>query len=542
MSYNVSGRWNFRQGGLKPAQYQSGGATSYQQQGLMINPDQPRNYYDDTYYQPPVYDGSTEGRMGWWITPDGARHSDEADAVEHINSGKMDSYNPDAASSYMPSDDTMADISAGEAVDRVTQFPTNNNPLVDNDRNNVPDYIQVNPVSPPSPNSGGGGSSGGGSGGSGGGGGGGSNSPFATKEEEIAFQDWANKEGHDTKGYGWGSASQGIFDEYGEEFFVARANAGGDPLRVNTSTAMNNSPDAGKENPLLTNRGLRAALGQGLGNSGGRTSSGEEAEEVLTTPPVEGTPDSVNTDGLSKEEKRMLNRLYKDVPSLAFGAGLAQLAPALYATLHKEKAQDLMGAPGRLSSPDLDRVSFNNERMSNASDNRALQRFIETSGGGPANIINKMASYRRKQTGDMQIAAAEAKANIQIGNTEAQMKLQTDAKNVANSMQVDSINTQLKEQQRIAAENQKMMGLDRMAQGAAGLAGDVLSYKAEQDLARSTGDMGIYERARLRNMLVGKVNHRTGKPYTNAEIAQVFNIAIETPVAIEESPKENQDT
>ena len=134
MSYKVSGRWNFRQGGLKPAQYQSGGATSYQQQGLMINPDQPRNYYDDTYYQPPVYDGSTEGRMGWWITPDGARHSEEADAVEHINSGKMDSYNPDAASSYMPSDDTMADISAGEAVDRMTQFPTNNNPLVDNDR------------------------------------------------------------------------------------------------------------------------------------------------------------------------------------------------------------------------------------------------------------------------------------------------------------------------------------------------------------------------------------------------------------------------
>ena len=57
--------------------------------------------------------------------------------------------------------------------------------------------------------------------------------------------------------------------------------------------------------------------------------------------------------------------------------------------------------------------------MANAADNRALNRFIETSGGGPANIISKMAAYRRKQTGDMQIAASEAKANTQIANAEA---------------------------------------------------------------------------------------------------------------------------
>ena len=189
-----------------------------------------------------------------------------------------------------------------------------------------------------------------------------------------------------------------------------------------------------------------------------------------------------------------------------------------------------MGAPGRIKAPNLDRVSYNAERMANAADNRALNRFIETSGGGPANIISKMAAYRRKQTGDMQIAASEAKANTQIANAEAQLGMQADVQNVRNRMQVDMINTQLKEKQRIAEENQKMMGLDRLASGAAGLAGDVMSYQAEQALARSAGTFGVYERNRIRQMLLGKINERTGKPYTNEDIAKIFGIKINEPV------------
>ena len=267
--------------------------------------------------------------------------------------------------------------------------------------------------------------------------------------------------------------------------------------------------------------------------------------ERSTVPKEDGTIDPNETtkgaDGLTRAEKKALDRLYKDVPNLAIAAGVAQLGPAMYAMLHKEKAQKLMRAPGRIKAPNLDRVSFNAERMANAADNRALNRFIETSGGGPANIISKMAAYRRKQTGDMQIAAAETKANTQIANAEAQMCMQADIQNVRNRMQVDSINTQLREQQRIAEENQKMMGLDRMASGLAGMAGDVLSYKAEQDLARATGDMGIYERARLRQMLLGMENPRTGKPYTNAEIAEIFNIAIKEPVPTGNTENEDEE-
>jgi hypothetical protein len=72
----------------------------------------------------------------------------------------------------------------------------------------------------------------------------------------------------------------------------------------------------------------------------------------------------------------------------------------------------------------LDRVSYNTERAQNAADARAMNRFIETSGMGPAGIIAKMASYGRKQAGDLKIAAAESRANTEIGNQEAQIAMQ----------------------------------------------------------------------------------------------------------------------
>ena len=42
-------------------------------------------------------------------------------------------------------------------------------------------------------------------------------SPFDNEAAEKKFQDWANKQGYDTKGYGWGPASQKIYDEHKEE-------------------------------------------------------------------------------------------------------------------------------------------------------------------------------------------------------------------------------------------------------------------------------------------------------------------------------------
>ena len=234
--------------------------------------------------------------------------------------------------------------------------------------------------------------------------------------------------------------------------------------------------------------------------------------------------DKANSDRpLTKLEERALRRLRRNVPALAIGAGITQMIPAAYAFFRKDKPAEQMGAPGRMKAPSLDRVSFNAERASNAAQSRAISRSIDTSGSGPAGIMAKMASYRQKQQGDIKIAAQEARMNTSIANQEAQMQSQTTARNVANAMNVDQVNTQLREAERIAQINKRMEAIDTTAQNLAGLAGDALSYKATERLARATGDQGVYERDRLRSFLKNTINPNTGQPYTNSDIAELFN-------------------
>jgi len=378
-------------------------------------------------------------------------------------------------------------------------------------------------------------------------------SPFETKDDEKAFQDWANNLGYDTKGYGWGKASQGIWDQYGETYLSESGDSADTTPEEDAGTDMTTLQKAFETSGTIPDYATWAES-WAKANPNAPVPD-EETFNKMFTPVTDKTirqsdlpvTDPLHPDykkpsmDLTEEEQKALGRLYKDVPNLATAAGAAQLLPAAYAFLHKEEDQKLMGTPNRLKAPSLDRVSLNAERAANAADNRALNRFIETSGGGPANIINKMAAYRTKQTGDMKIAAAETRANTQISNQEAQMQMQVDAKNVQNAMIQDQINTKMIESQRVADENRKLMALDRAAQGLAGFAGDVLSYKSEQDLARATGSMGVYERNRLRQMLLGKINNRTGQPYTNAEIAEIFNISIEEPIASTDTDTKDKD-
>ena len=243
---------------------------------------------------------------------------------------------------------------------------------------------------------------------------------------------------------------------------------------------------------------------------------------------------------LTDLEKKALKRLNRDVPGLALAAGAAQLIAPAYAFFKKDRVAEQMGAPGRIKAPTLDRISYNTERAANAADNRAMNRFIETSGIGPAGIIAKMSAYRRKQEGDLKIAAQESRVNTEIANREAQMAQQANIRNVANRMQVDQINTQLREAQLAANENRRLEAIDAFTERTAGLAGDLMSYKATERLARATGDMGIYERDRLRNFLKNQINPRTGKPYTNADIAEVFNKRFAQPTATEDDKKDDK--
>ena len=216
------------------------------------------------------------------------------------------------------------------------------------------------------------------------------------------------------------------------------------------------------------------------------------------------------------------------VPGLAYVAGAAQLAPAVYSMFHKQPpAEQSVYTPGftkpiiaeRGKASDLERVNYNAERSTNAAEMRGINRFIETSGGGPANIINKMSAYARKQAGDMKITAAETRANADIANREAQLEQQMELSNMQRAQQaaitnaqlsradtarmdqIDQFNAAARQKLKDDQEAMKYQGWGLAAQGIAGIAGDVLSYKGQERLAQNIGTEGIYQRDQLRSLI-----------------------------------------
>tara|TARA_R110001583_G_scaffold165600_1_gene318344 strand:+ start:12016 stop:14226 length:2211 start_codon:yes stop_codon:yes gene_type:complete len=258
----------------------------------------------------------------------------------------------------------------------------------------------------------------------------------------------------------------------------------------------------------------------------------EDGEPIGTGLSEAEIEEIINTKG-SEKDKTLLDRLKEqarrgDIPLEAYIAGITQLLPAAYSYLHKQPDAEQAGYTAGFTSPivaergkgaKLDRVNFNVERAANASDMRGINRFIETSGGGPANIINKMMAYSRKQQGDAKINAAETRANMQIANQEAQLQQQMELNNMQRAQQASMTNAQLiraeaARMDQIDANNaaarqkikddeefQKYAGIGATASGIAGLAGDSLSYKASERMARAIGTEGIYDRDQLRDVV-----------------------------------------
>ena len=134
----------------------------------------------------------------------------------------------------------------------------------------------------------------------------------------------------------------------------------------------------------------------------------------------------------NNEKSSRLRKLYNKLNGSKKGsqdylttmAQIGQLIPAAAAYMSKPDYMSDPGSVKNIKSQRLDRVSYNQERSQNAADNRAMGKFIEQSGLGPAGIIAKMSSYRAKQTGDMKIAAQESRINTEISNQEAQFAQQ----------------------------------------------------------------------------------------------------------------------
>jgi hypothetical protein len=225
-------------------------------------------------------------------------------------------------------------------------------------------------------------------------------------------------------------------------------------------------------------------------------------------------------------------------------AGAAQLGASAYSYFHKQpEAEQATYTPGftspiiaeRGKASTLDRVDYNNERATNASDMRGVNRFIETSGGGPANIINKMAAYNQKQKGDSKINAAETRANTQISNQEAGMEQQMAINNMSRAQQASTTNMQAiraeaarrdqinsnnagaRQKVKDDEEFMKYQGVAATATGIAGIVGDSLDYKSDERLARALGSNGVYDRDKLMSYFLKTKNPETGKKYTSEE-------------------------
>jgi len=255
-----------------------------------------------------------------------------------------------------------------------------------------------------------------------------------------------------------------------------------------------------------------------------KVSGGGEEEKPGETPEVEETPE----EGPEIQEKKK-----KDYSGALLGLG--SMIPAVMAFNDKPdymKEPDLQ-APGivkseRVAKQHLDRVDFNDQIARNASDAGAMNKFIETSGGGPASMANKMAMYAKKQSGDREIKAQESRANIAIANEEANMDSQRKVRNANAAMDASKFN--VGSQERAANANIKnSMYTDEFNRGAdastkdrrlnavqygintlASLHRDKLMYKASGDVSDAIdGGRGSLDRFNNRSNNILPYNKKT---------------------------------
>ena len=295
--------------------------------------------------------------------------------------------------------------------------------------------------------------------------------------------------------------------------------------------------------------------------------TGFKPEDVPEDVPIEETPtedDSSTTDDTDDTGDTEKKKKKKDYSGALVNA--AQFIPSVMAFLDKPDnvpKADLVKAstiiPERMAKVRLDRVDYNDQLSRNASDANALNRFIETSGGGPASIVNRMAAYGKKQTADMQIKQNETKANAAISNQEAALEAQRRSGNAANALNASSQNAQSQQRASIqnvankmtvdefnagakaATKDRRLMAVDNAVKGLATMRTDKLKYEGQERLARAiSGQTGVYSRENYGEDLIA-AGYKVGDDDYN-QLMKNFNLRNKPVVPPkEEKKKENKE-
>ena len=252
----------------------------------------------------------------------------------------------------------------------------------------------------------------------------------------------------------------------------------------------------------------------GVDSGGGDDDNGgDDSSETTVT-----TKEEVIEEKAEENNRKTQGKQGKDYTGALLG--LAGMIPAVMAY---NDAPDYMSGPDlsvpgivkaeRVAKQHLDRVDFNDQLARNSADATAVNRAIDTSGGGPASMANKMAMYAKKQQGDREIQAQEERANIAISNEEATMDnkrkvynaeaaLDASKFNVGSEERASKVNTRNKmyvdEFNRgadAATSDRKLNAVQYGINTLATLHRDNLTYKASQDYADAIdGQRGTLDR------------------------------------------------
>ena len=236
---------------------------------------------------------------------------------------------------------------------------------------------------------------------------------------------------------------------------------------------------------------------------------------------------------------------------------------AMFEKPDKMKKSDLVKntviVPERMAKVRLERVDYNDQLSRNAADANALNRFIETSGGGPASVINRMAAYGKKQAADMQVKSQETRANTAIANQEAGLEAQRRTANAANTLYASQANADMQQKASIqniankmyvdefnaaanaATKDRRLMAVDNAVKGLAQLHGDRLQYKAQERLAGAiSGQTGVYSREAYGQDLLA-AGYTAGDSDYNALMKQ-FNLRNKPAIPPKDNKKDDAKT
>lgn len=498
--------------------YKDGGVTQYQTRGLVMSKERQEQYENLIKFVPNV----------GYIGPDGTNYGfNEADVVDFVNRGGLDSYNPNQGDNYMPSAESMAQYGLENDQQmfrdalrntRTPDAPTNEATADPNFRRGQQGDLVVPPNTTPT-----------------------TIDPMgqdfdalnaiaaqqrqaeadqaAAAETEIRANQQAAIEREQAEAEQEASSIRSstipaVGTEARRQYYDDNNWAYDDTIPGQGNYSPPAGYDTSGSDPFnMVPSGLEPRTSSGLEP---RTGFGDD--DVLNDlEEIEIYDDEFLGEEEIKLSKKQKRKIRKEHPSIKdyykskwrekykgreAGDGrllkAAQFIPAAMAFMDKPDYMENPEKVGNIDRVNLQNVSLNDRQAAIKSDNAAMQRFISNAGMGSAGFAARMAGWQKKEGLAAAVTAEQRRMNAEINNREATMNVDVDARNKAiqgeninRSMRVDQFNTE-------SEAATKMQRVNAMATATQGLLTQFMDkQRIDADDRRTTaiaGQTGVMDR------------------------------------------------